>query len=143
MNMVTHMPAMRLRDPIRNLLETFFQDTLPEVPADAVAPRTNITETEQGYALSFELPGVAPEDIDVQVKERQLTLTAERREEQPKNGTTFHRVELRYGRFTRSILLPEAANADDVQATFDKGILTVTVGKRPESKPVRVQVKTS
>lgn len=141
--MRTQLPSLLMRDPFRGLLESFFTDTMPEAASGDMQPRTNIAENEHGYVLSFELPGIGIDDIQVQVHDRQLTVTAERREEERKEGTTFHRVEHRYGKFTRSILLPEATSADKVQASFDKGILTVTVPKKPESKPTRVQIKSS
>lgn len=137
------MPALRSHDPFRSLLQSFFADVAPEVPNNAMRPRIDVTETEAAYVLAFELPGIALEDIDVQVQERTLTVTAERRATEPKEGTRRHRVEMRYGRFTRTIELPENVGAEQVEATLDKGVLTVTVPKRPESRPTKVQIKTA
>lgn len=137
------MPTLRARDPFQSLLQSFFGDVVPEVPSNAMRPRIDVSETEAAYVLAFELPGIALEDIDVQVQERTLTVTAERRETEPKEGTRRHRVEMRYGRFSRTIELPENVGAEQVEATLDKGVLTVTVPKRPESRPTKVQIKTA
>jgi HSP20 family protein len=83
-------------------------------------------EMEDGrYVVRAEIPGVDPvKDIDIMVRDRKLTIKAERTEKEETKG----RSEFRYGSFVRSVTLPESANADDVKATYDKGILTVSVG---------------
>jgi HSP20 family protein len=125
-------------DPFLNLFDSFF---LPEHFAAEVEPRTNIAETDQAYELSFELPGLDEKDIQVQVHDRQLTVTAERRAEQKSEGKTWHRVEHRYGKLSRTVLLPEAARSDAVDASYKQGVLNVTVQKSPERLPTKVQVK--
>ena len=126
------------RDPIATLFDSFF---LPELFAGDLEPRTNIAETDQAYELSFELPGLDEKDIQVQVHDRQLTVTAERREEQKSEGKTWHRIEHRYGKLSRTVLLPEAARSDAVDASYKQGVLSVTVQKSPERLPTKVQVK--
>jgi HSP20 family protein len=128
-----------LRNPFDTLLDGFFGDRLGEVaPA---APLTNIAETKASYVLSFELPGLDEQDIHVQVHERDLTITAERRETKTDEGTTWHRVEQRTGKLARTVRMPEPVAAGAIEATYKQGILTVTVPKKPESQPVRVQIK--
>jgi HSP20 family protein len=126
------------RDPFLNLFDSFF---LPEHFARDIEPRTNIAETDQAYELSFELPGLDEKDIQVQLHDRQLTVTAERREEQQSDGKTWHRVEHRYGKLSRTVLLPESARSDAVEASYKHGVLSVTVQKSPERLPTKVQVK--
>ena len=126
------------RDPFLNLFDSFFR---PELFAGDLEPRTNIAETDQAYELSFELPGLDEKDIQVQLHDRQLTVTAERREEQQSDGKTWHRVEHRYGKLSRTVLLPEPARSDAVEASYKHGVLSVTVQKSPEQLPTKVQVK--
>ena len=126
------------RDPFLNLFDSFFR---PEIFAGDHEPRTNIAETDQAYELSFELPGLDEKDIQVQLHDRQLTVTAERREEQQSDGKTWHRVEHRYGKLSRTVLLPEPARSDAVEASYKHGVLSVTVQKSPEQLPTKVQVK--
>ncbi len=77
------------------------------------------------YLLRAELPGIDPaEDVDITVRDGQLTIKAERSEKKETKG----RSEFSYGSFTRSVTLPAGANEDDIKATYNKGILTVSVG---------------
>ena len=130
-----------LRTPLDSLLDGFFGNRLSEPSVEA--PATNIAETKTSYLLSIELPGIDEQDIHVQVHDRNLTITAERREAQVEEGTTWHRVEQRTGKLARTIRMPETVAANEIQATYKQGILTVTVPKKPESQPVRVQIKNS
>ena len=137
------------RDPFQTLFTRMFGDSLAglygDEPSGDTAPRTNIRESAEAYELAFELPGVAEEDVDVQVHDKTLTVTAERkdqREDQPE-GTRWHRVEHRYGRFTRSISLPQDAADDGIDATLRAGVLTVTVPKQPEAKPSRIAIRSA
>ncbi len=83
------------------------------------------------YVLRAEVPGVDPaKDIDITVRDGQLTIRAERSEEKDFDG----RSEFSYGSFVRSVSLPAEADEDDIDATYDKGILIVSVGIS-ESKP--------
>jgi len=76
------------------------------------------------YLLRAELPGIDPaKDVDITVRDGQLTIKAERSEKKEAKG----RSEFSYGSFTRSITLPAGANEDDIKASYDKGILTVDV----------------
>jgi HSP20 family protein len=89
-------------------------------------------EVEDGhYVIRAELPGLDPaKDVDITVRDGQLTIKAERSEKKGSKG----RSEFSYGSFVRSISLPAGANEDDIKATYDKGILTVSVPV-PEAAP--------
>lgn len=82
-------------------------------------------ETREGlYQVRAELPGVDPvEDIEVTVRDGQLTIKAERAQ----SGETNGRSEFSYGAFERTVTLPDGADEDDINATYDRGILTVSV----------------
>ncbi len=76
------------------------------------------------YVVRAELPGIDPaKDVDITVRDGQLTIKAERSEQKESKG----RSEFSYGSFTRSVTLPAGADEDDIKATYDKGILTVDV----------------
>jgi HSP20 family protein len=89
--------------------------------------------TEDGkYMIRAELPGLDPgKDVEVTVESGMLTIHAERREETKET----HHSEFRYGSLTRSVTLPEGADPDKITASYDKGILTVTVPVPEEAKP--------
>ena len=90
-------------------------------------------ETKDGhYLVRAEIPGIDPaKDVDITVCDRELTIKAERTERSEANG----RSEFHYGSFVRTVTLPAAADADDVKATYDKGILTVDVAVPAEAAP--------
>ena len=130
---------MRLQ-PLSSLFDTFFSDHLPEVFPGSHAPATNIAETEDALELSFELPGLSEEDIHLDVHNRLLTVSAERKREEKTEGKTWHRREQQAGKWARTLQLPDSVDTSKVEATYEAGILRVTVQKLPQSKPVRVQI---
>lgn len=132
------------RDPFQNLFHRLFGDTLPDLYGavdTASVLRTNISETDAGYELSFELPGVEEKDIQVQMQDQSLVVTAERKDQREQGGKRWHRVEHRYGQFTRTISLPPDASNKGIEAVYRQGVLTVTVPKAPESRPAKIQVR--
>ena len=84
------------------------------------------------YVVRAEIPGIDPaKDVDITVRDGQLTIKAERTEKKETKG----RSEFRYGSFTRSVTLPAGANEEDIKATYDKGILTVSVAGPEQAAP--------
>ena len=108
---------------------------------ETLTPTMDLSETEDAYRATLDLPGVEPEDIDVQVSGNVLTIAGHRQEEQEEKGRTFHRVERSSGGFARSVTLPCDVDEERVAANFDGGVLTVELPKAMEAKPRRVQVK--
>lgn len=146
MQPTTNPTAPRSRDAFQTLFDRFFGETVPGLlqGADAtLLPRTNIAETDHAYVMSFELPGMQEQDIHVNLQDRMLTVMAERRDDRDTKGTTWHRVEHRYGQQSRTIQLPQDAAANGVDAIYKNGVLTVTVPKAPESRPTKVPVKSA
>jgi HSP20 family protein len=139
-------PATISRDPFQTLWSRLFGDTLQEfygTQEAQLAPRMNVAEHDGAYEISFELPGLHEEDIQVHMQDHVLTVTAERKDERESQGKRWHRVEHRYGQFTRSISLPQDASPQGIEAVYKQGVLCVKVQKAPESRPTRVQVKTA
>jgi len=129
------------------------EDELPAVverllnPAEAwnemekFAPAANLVETETAYELTLELPGMKPEEFNVEFHDGALWIMGEKKEEREEKGKTFHRVERRYGEFRRGFRLPVPVNEEKVTAEYKEGILRVAVPKVVEAKPRRVEVK--
>ena len=89
------------------------------------------------YVVRAEIPGIDPaKDIDITVRDGRLTIKAERTEKKEAKG----RSEFRYGSFVRSVMLPAGANEDDIKATYDKGILTVSVAVPEQAAPTEKHV---
>jgi HSP20 family protein len=109
--------------------------------AKAWTPAVNVTENEDAYHISADLPEVTGDDVKVIVRDGVLTLRGERKAEKKTEGTKYHLVEQTYGSFVRSFTLPKDANGDKVSAEFKNGVLRVSVPKREEVKPREIEVK--
>ncbi len=103
--------------------------------ASALMPQVDIHETDKAIQLTAELPGVDEKDIDISVHNGVLTLKGEKRDEKQEGGEGDARiVERHYGRFERSFTLPNGVDDAKIAAKFDRGVLTVTLPKRPEAQ---------
>lgn len=131
------------RDPFENLFHQLFGSE-PDKRAVTQSDRTplaDISETDAAYELAFELPGLTDADIQVDVHDHTLTVTAERKDDRERQDRKWHRVEHRYGRYARTISLPRAASSENVDAVYENGVLTVTVPKTQEAQAKRIQVR--
>ena len=106
-----------------------------------VTPQTNVAETEKEYEITLDLPGLKPEEFNVELCEGQLRVSGERKQETEEKGKTYHRVERRYGQFRRVIPLEANVDADNIQAEYTDGVLRVSVPKKETSQPKRIEVK--
>jgi HSP20 family protein len=104
-------------------------------------PAVDIVEQENAYLVKAELPGVAPENIDVQVENDVLTLRGERKHESEQTQGGYRRVERSYGSFSRSFVLPKGTNVDAIEAQVESGVLTVTIPKPVAASTRKVEVK--
>lgn len=94
------------------------------------------------YVLTFDIPGVSADAVELTCTRNQLTVQAERKVEAPENARTHHR-ERRSWRFSRTLNLPDNVDADNVSADVSNGVLTLTLPQRPEAKPRRIDVSAS
>jgi HSP20 family protein len=133
----------RHTDSLFNLFDSFFQDHFAPTndAGDLIAPRTNIAESEKDYQISMELPGVDEKDIQVEMNEGHLIVSAERKDERETKDKTWHRVEHRYGRFERTLTMPKGIDGKQIKATYDKGVLHLTVPKAAAASPTRIPVQ--
>ena len=106
-----------------------------------VAPRTNIAETEQAYEVTMDLPGMKPDELNVEICEGQLCVSGEHKEEKEDKGKTYHRIERQHGQFRRVIPLGAGVEGDKIDANYKDGVLTITVPKSKESLSRRIKVK--
>ena len=103
-------------------------------------PSCEVSETEDEYRLSTHLPRVKKEDVHVTVDKGVLTFEGERREESEESGRKFHRRELEYGRFVRRFTIPEDADPSKIEASFEDGMLNVTLAKTKDKRPSAVEI---
>ena len=109
--------------------------------ATAWAPALDISERKDAYLVTVELPGVEADDLEITMEDGLLTIQGERHFAHDSSEQQFHRVERRYGAFRRSITLPAQVMAEQIQASFDNGVLQILVPKTEEAKPKRIQVR--
>jgi HSP20 family protein len=107
----------------------------------AWVPPLDIYETKEKFVVTVELPGIEPDSVEVSVEDATLTIKGERSFTNQVDEDSFHRVERRYGSFLRSLSLPQTARADAIEASFDKGVLTIEIPKAEEAKPRKISIK--
>ena len=138
-----YLPYTRRSDPfalMRSMMRDFDRTT-PARGATRVFPAVNVWQGDEAVAITAELPGVDPADIDISVKDNVLTLSGERKMPEVPEGARWHRSERGYGKFSRAIRLPFAASDDKVEARMSNGILRIVVGRPEEDKPRKIEIK--
>ena len=124
------------RSPFRrSVFEPFWRREL----SWETAPAMDIAETEKAYEITAELPGMSESDVEVVASNGGLTIKGEKKEEKEEKKKDYYLSERRYGSFERRMQIPEGVDADKIEATFKKGVLTVTLPKtvqaqKPEKK---------
>ena len=149
------MTYLTTRRPMRNLFS--FPNEMGRIFGDLFAPHeggtdmtetswmptVDISETENGYEIRAELPGVSEDDVNVSVTDNVLTVKGEKRQEEETEGKNHHRVERRYGSFQRSFTLPRHIETDAINAEFKDGVLTLGIPKAEVAKPTEISIKTN
>jgi HSP20 family protein len=104
-------------------------------------PAMDLVEGDDHFLLKADLPGLGEDDVSIEIQDNTLTVSGERKAEHETREDGWYRVERSFGRFNRSLTLPEGVDADAVSAEFDKGVLSVRIPKPEERKPRRVSIK--
>lgn len=130
------------REPFFRLFDTFFnqEGQNEEVSNRTWTPAVDIQETEEGYRLHAELPGLTKADINITLENNVLRLSGDRKFEKDVKKESYHRIERAYGTFTRSFALPQQVDSEKVQAAFDNGVLTITVPKAEKARPRKIEI---
>jgi HSP20 family protein len=128
-------------------MNRLFEQAVLKTPATGgdggtFAPALDIHESQDAYTIKVSLPGVKPEDVNVQYQKGVLTFSGESRADTNREEGTYHLRERRWGRFSRSVSLPDTVNAERAEASFDQGVLTLRMPKAEETKPRQIEVKT-
>lgn len=130
------LPSLSRMFDVRPTLRLATSLTLP-------TPAMDVIEDTDAYKLTAELPGMSEKDIEVVVSDGTLTLKGEKKKETERKDKNYYMAERTYGSFERSFTLPEGVDRDKVGAEFTKGVLTITLPKKPEAKvePTKIEVK--
>ena len=103
-------------------------------------PTMDAWETDEVVVYAFDLPGVAQDEISVEVEDGALTVTAERERSEEITGEHYHRVERRHGTFTRTVGLPQGVSEDAIAASYSDGVLEIRVPKPEQAKPKKIEI---
>jgi HSP20 family protein len=101
----------------------------------------DVSESDNEMRVQVDVPGIQPEDIDIQLSGNTLTIRGERKEEEEKKGRTFYRIERLTGRFSRSVTLPYEVDEGNIEAHQQGGVLTITLPKAETAQIKKIEVK--
>ena len=106
-------------------------------------PRFDIKEAKNTYVLKADLPGVREEDVQVSLNGNLLAVSGKREEEHREEGEQYYTVERSCGTFSRSFVLPDGIDGDNISADLKGGVLTIQIPKRPEAQPKKIALSRS
>jgi HSP20 family protein len=141
-------PMATLQREINRIFDNFWSKVEGANGAGDVAvgvgtPRADVVETETAVEISIELPGMDEKDVEVAVTDDVLTIKGEKKAEREDTAKGYYVAERSYGSFYRAMPLPAGVATDDAKATFEKGVLKITLAKTPEAqaKVKRIEVE--
>ncbi len=140
LDLVPWRPMRELRREIDRLFEDFLGER-SLAPEMEWTPSVDISETKDAVIIKAELPGLDPKDIDISLRGDILTIKGEKKQEVEEKDENFHRIERRYGFFSRSIPIPAEVDADRIEATYKRGVLRIVLPKKEEAKARQIPVK--
>jgi HSP20 family protein len=128
----------RMEEEMEDLVERFWGGDGGQL---GFLPTADVVETENQFEVTVDLPGLKPEEVNVELKNGELWISGKREEEKEEKGKTYHRIERRHGEFRRVLPLPSTINEEQIEAKFEHGVLRITVPKTEEAKPKHIEVK--
>lgn len=145
------MPSMRrpqggginLWRPLESFWEEFTQAPLFDNREVIRGTAADVYESGDDIVVEMSLPGVKPEDISTSLTGDSLTVSGETKEETQEKERDYYQRQIRYGRISQSIVLPNSVKAEKVNASFNQGLLKLTLPKSEEAKPKRINLKVS
>jgi HSP20 family protein len=132
-----------IQSEMNRLFNSFFDTPTANggsAPARRWIPAMDLVETENDFVLRADLPGLSDDDVSIEVEDNVLTISGERKAEHEERKEGYYRVERSFGRFSRSLTLPEGVDPEAVQASFEHGVLEVHVPKPEAKKPRKVAI---
>lgn len=132
-------------DPFREF-ERRFANYVPAESKEAAnvssfSPAVNTREDDKAYYIHADLPGVAKEDIHIDLKDNVLTISGERKHKEEVKEKDYYKLESFYGKFQRSFTLPEDANSDSIDASTENGVLNITIPKAAPKESKKIEIK--
>ena len=129
-----------LASDMNALVGTIFGE---ESTDSAFVPAMDIEETEAGYELRVDVPGVDPNEIQIDLEDGYVTISGERQSAEESEGVTWRRVERSFGSFHRKFRLPKIVDQERIEASYDHGVLTVLLPKVEKKAAKRIVISQS
>lgn len=130
-----------IQNEVNRLFDSFFDAPRADRGPRRWVPAMDLVESGDHYVLRADLPGLTEDDVKIELDERTLTVSGERKRATESEQDGVHRVERAYGSFSRSLTLPAGVDADAISARFDRGVLEVKVPKPAQHKPRRIAIE--
>ncbi|WP_457572764.1 Hsp20/alpha crystallin family protein [Desulfolithobacter sp.] len=142
------MQAVSPFEEMDRYFETFFRNPfamlssplMPVPRMEGLNPSVDIYEEGNEVVVKAELPGIDKDDLNVTITENSLTISGEKKQEEKVDKKDYHRIERRYGSFTRSFRLPEDVNGDKAKASFKDGVLEIRLPRTKESRQKKIAI---
>lgn len=134
----------RFQDEMKQVFDRFFGEDETDqsnVVTSQWTPRVDIKEEEKRFVILADIPGVDPKDIEVNMDKGILSIKGERKSESKEQNGKLTRIERSYGAFYRRFALPDTADAEGISANGKNGVLEISIPKKPEAAPRRIEIK--
>jgi HSP20 family protein len=134
-------------DPFKEIreLERKIYNTLPVEKESAIStftPAVNTREDERGYYIEVDLPGVKKEDINIDLNDKILTISGERKFKDEVKKENYYKIETSFGKFERSFSIPEDADVDNIEAKAENGVLEIFIPKiKKETSKKKIEIR--
>ena len=138
--------TLTYRDPfeqLQNELDRMLGAALGSVGSAGLYPPVNVFDAADAFVVKAELPGVTPEQVQIEVENETLTLRGARAFSEPSGEAAYHRRERGVGQFRRVVRLPGRLDPEGANAEYRNGVLTVRIAKARETRPRRVEIQAS
>jgi HSP20 family protein len=132
-----------LQNEMNRLFNTVFDAPTPGNGGGTLRrwmPAMDLVETADHFVLRADLPGLTEDDVKIEFDDGTLTVSGERKSEHEAKGEGYYRVERAFGTFSRSLTLPQGIDPETVTASFDRGVLEISIPKPEEKKPRRIEI---
>jgi len=130
-----------LQREVDSIFDQFFGGGGDDDTSTVWAPRTDLSETDDAFHIRLDVPGMTKDDITINLQNDTLTVSGERTSERKEKGEEYVRVERAFGNFHRTFTLPDAVDAENVEATYDEGVLTINVPKTEKSTRRQIEIQ--
>lgn len=135
--------TLSLLDDLERWANEFGLYEWPSRVDGGLIPRIDMHEEKDELVVRAELPGVSKDDIEISIEENTLTINAEKKGEEEKEGQSYYTCERCFGLYHRHISLPVHVDVDKASSTFDAGVLEIRLPKAEEAKPKHIEIKVS